>query len=118
MICDVICLHEAHCVILDYCKQTSNNNNDNNNSRAKPEMYLLFLGESRDILLQQSRLAQFYRDFLAKALILVHSTELEIFYRDLTAKALILVPATVLEIFLPTLIHYTQKPYFWSLLHY
>jgi hypothetical protein len=50
-------------------------------------------------LLQQSRLAQLYRDFHAKALVLVNPTELEIFYRDLLAKSLLLVNPTVLEIF-------------------
>ena len=50
-------------------------------------------------MLRQSRLAQFYRDFHAKALLLVIPTELEIFYHDFHAKALLLVIPTELEIF-------------------
>ena len=57
------------------------------------------MGEARDILLRQSRLAQFYQDLAAKALLLVPPTELEIFCQDLAAKALILVSLTELEIF-------------------
>ena len=57
------------------------------NSRAKPEINCY------------DRLAKFYRDFLAKALVLVNPTELEIFYQDFLAKALLLVNPTVLEIF-------------------
>ena len=57
------------------------------------------IAQVRDILLRQSRLAQFYRDFHAKALLLVPPTELEIFYQDFCAKALLLVPPTELEIF-------------------
>ena len=52
-----------------------------------------------DILLRQSRLAQFYQDLLAKALLLVNATVVEIFYQDLLAKALLLVNPTVGEIF-------------------
>ena len=59
---------------------------------------LLFSGEARDIMLRQSRLAQFCSDLAAKALLLVPPTELEIFYSDLAAKALLLVIPTVLEI--------------------
>ena len=59
----------------------------------------LFSGEARDILLRQSRLAQFCSDLAAKALILVTPTELEIFYSDLAAKALLLVPPSEIEIF-------------------
>ena len=44
--------------------------------------------------LRQSRLAQFYQDFAAKATVLVITTELEIFYQDFAAKALLLVPPT------------------------
>ena len=50
-------------------------------------------------MLRQSRLAQFYRDFLAKVLVLVNPTELEMFYQHLLAKALVLVNPTELEIF-------------------
>ena len=39
----------------------------------------LFSGEARDILLRQSRLAQFLQHLAAKALLLVNPTELEIF---------------------------------------
>ena len=58
-----------------------------------------FSGEAQDIMLRQSRLAQFYRHLGGKALILVPPTELEIFYQDLAAKALILVPTAELKIF-------------------
>ena len=61
--------------------------------------FYLFSGEARDILLRQSRLAQFYRHLVAKALVLVNPTVLEIFYRHLVAKALVLVNPTELEIF-------------------
>ena len=50
------------------------------------------------ILLQQSRLAEFWQDLTVKALLLVNPTELEIFWQDLTAKALLLVNPTELEI--------------------
>ena len=62
-------------------------------------LYVYFSGEARDILLRQSRLAQFYRKIVAKALLLVPPTELEIFYHDFVAKALLLVPPTELDIF-------------------
>ena len=45
-----------------------------------------FSGKARDILLRQSRIAQFYQDLGAKALLLVPPTELEIFYQDFAAK--------------------------------
>ena len=51
------------------------------------------------ILLRQSRLAQFWQDFRAKALLLVILTELEIFWQDFRAKALLLVIPAELEIF-------------------
>ena len=60
---------------------------------------LLFSGEAWDILLRQSRLAQFWQHFHAKALLLViptelkilwqDPTELEIFWQDFHAKALL-----------------------------
>ena len=52
-----------------------------------------------DILLRQSGLAQFYRHFCSKTLILVNPTVPEIFNRHFCSKALILVNPTVLEIF-------------------
>ena len=39
----------------------------------------LFAGEARDILLRQSRLAQFWQDFVGKALVFATATEAEIF---------------------------------------
>ena len=57
------------------------------------------MGEARDILLRQSRLAQYYQEFCRKALLLVIPTVLEIFYQYLSRKALLLVIPTVLEIF-------------------
>ena len=45
------------------------------------------------------RIAHFYRDLWAKALVLVIPTNVEIFYQDLWAKALVLVIPTEAEIF-------------------
>ena len=67
----------------------------------KPNLCLLalFSGEAQDILLRQSRLAQFYQDFAAKATVLVITTELEYIFQDFAAYAPLLVPPTELEIF-------------------
>ena len=62
-------------------------------------IHFLFSGEARDILLRQSKLAQFWQDFAAKALVLVNPTELEIFWQDFVAKVLVLVNPTEVEIF-------------------
>ena len=50
-------------------------------------------------MVNPTELEIFYRDFHAKALVLVNPTELEIFYHDFHAKALVLVNSTELEIF-------------------
>ena len=58
-----------------------------------------FDGEAdRELLLRQSRLAQFYQDFSADAVILVNPAAVEIFYQFL-AEAVILVDPTVVDIF-------------------
>ena len=84
----------------------------------KKNMLLLFnqyFIMAQDSLLWQSRFAQFWQDFAAKALLLVNRTELEIFWQkpyfwsfllpeleifwqDFAAKALVLVNPTVVEI--------------------
>jgi hypothetical protein len=61
------------------------------NSRVKPEIYCYDRVECR--------LAQFWQDFLAKALVLVNPKVLEIIWQNLLAKALVLVNPTILEIF-------------------
>ena len=68
-----------------------------------------FSGKARDILLRQSRLAQFWQHFCAKALLLVIPTELEIFWQHFCAKALLLVIPTELEMFLQ---HFCAKALF------
>ena len=59
---------------------------------------ILFWGEARDKLLRQSWLAQFWQDFVGKALVLENPTELEIAWQDFVGKALLLVNPTELEI--------------------
>ena len=85
----------------------------------KKNMLLLFnqyFIMAQDSLFWQSRFAQFWQDFAAKALLLVNRTELEIFWQkpyfwsfllpeleifwqDFAAKALVLVNPTKVEIF-------------------
>ena len=56
-----------------------------------------FSGESRDILIKQSRLAQFWQDLWGKTLVLVNPTDLEIFWQDLLRKVLVLANTTELK---------------------
>ena len=60
---------------------------------------LLFSGEARDILLRQSRLAQFYQLSVRKVTVLVIPTVLELFYQELATLATVLVIPTVLNFF-------------------
>ena len=64
------------------------------NRQANPN----FDGEAgRELLLRQSRLAQFYQDFSAEAVILVNPVVVEIFYQ-FSVEAVILVNPTLVEI--------------------